>query len=154
MLTQDAEFGETTPCKVGYRIGRCQGRFHHGGGARRRACRHCPRGGCRRRARLQNGLYFGRGCFSYEEVRSSLTLFSAGASARVACVVKKNGHVSGRCVFRVANCYPLIPIALRFPRQCVQSPDWSDFRDRWLRFTLRAFAPSLSGVDELARSQR
>ena len=36
MLTQDAEFGETTPCKVGYRIGRCQDRYrilHHGGGA-------------------------------------------------------------------------------------------------------------------------
>jgi hypothetical protein len=31
----------------------------------------------------QNGLYFGRGCFSYHEVRSSLAVFSAGASARV-----------------------------------------------------------------------
>ena len=44
---------KTTPGKVGNRIGRRQGRYrivHPGGGARRRACRHCPRGRCRRRA--------------------------------------------------------------------------------------------------------
>ena len=51
-----------------------------------------------------------------EPARSSLTRFAARADARVACVVKQNDHVLGRCVFRAAddNRYPLTPMALRF----------------------------------------